>query len=97
MDTFENGDVSYSCGRAKTEVFKYDEVMPGFRARSSAHTIRKRFVWTQTFLYTEKKLSVFVNTLLRVDNQIRFKNATRPHVAFSNRMCGRTSFELRPA
>ena len=28
VENFENGDVSYSCGRAKTEVFKYDDVMP---------------------------------------------------------------------
>ena len=46
---FENGDLSYSCGRAKTEVFKYDDVMPRFGARSSAHTIRKRYVWMQIF------------------------------------------------
>ena len=30
VDTFENGDFSYSCGRAKTEVFKYDDIMPRF-------------------------------------------------------------------
>ena len=52
---FENRDSSHSCGRAKTEVFKYDDVMPRFKARSSAHTIRKRYVWTQIFLNTEKK------------------------------------------
>ena len=57
METFENRDVSYSCGRAKTEVFKHDDVMPRFKARSSAHTIRKRHVWTQIFLkYGEKSL-----------------------------------------
>ena len=80
--TFENGDASYSCGRAKTDVFKYDDVMPMFKARSSAHTIRKRYVWTQIFLNTEKNTSVFENTRLRVDGQIRFKNAT----------CGRRYF-----
>ena len=47
VETFENRDVSYSCGRAKTEVFKYDDALPRFRARSSVHTIRKRFVWAQ--------------------------------------------------
>ena len=59
MTIFENEDVSYSRGRAKTEVFKYDDVMPRFLARSSAHAIRKRYVWTQTFFkYGEKNLSV---------------------------------------
>ena len=55
VESFENGDSSYSCGRAKTEVFKHDDIMPRFKARSSAHTIRKRHVWTQIFLNTEKK------------------------------------------
>ena len=55
VESFENGDLSYSCGQAKTEVFKYDYVMPRFKARSSAHTIRKRYMWTQIFLNTEKK------------------------------------------
>ena len=82
MESFENGDSLYSCGRAKTEAFKYDDVMPRFKARSSAHTIRKRYVWTQMFLNTEKKTSVFENTRLRVNGQIRFKNAT----------CGRRLF-----
>ena len=59
MEIFENGDLSYSRGRAKTEVFKHDDVMPRFKARSSAHTIRKRFVWMQIFLNTEKKKSPF--------------------------------------
>ena len=82
VENFKNGDSSYSCGRVKTEVFKCDDVMPRFKARSSAHAIRKRYVWTQSFLNTEKKTSVFENTLLRVDGQIRFKKAT----------CGRRSF-----
>ena len=73
VEIFENGDSSYSCGRAKTEGFKYDDVMPRFKACSSAHTIRKRHVWTQTFLNTEKKISVFENTSIRVDGQTRFK------------------------
>ena len=30
VESFENGDSSYSSGRAKTEVFKYDDVMPRF-------------------------------------------------------------------
>ena len=57
VESFENGDSSYSyaCGRLKTEVFKYHDVMPRFKARSSAHTIRKRYVWTQIFLNMEKK------------------------------------------
>ena len=49
VESFENGDSAYSCGGAKTEVFKYDDVMPWFKARSSAHTTRKRYVWTQIF------------------------------------------------
>ena len=84
MESFENGDSLYSCGRAKTEAFKYDDVMPRFMPRSSAHTIRKRYVWTQIFLSTEKKSSVFENTRLRVDGQIRFKNATYGHRLFLN-------------
>ena len=55
MEIFENGKSSYSHGRAKKEVFKHDDVMPRFKARSSAHTIQKRFVWMQIFLNTEKK------------------------------------------
>ena len=82
VESFENGDSSHSCGRAKTEAFKYDDVMPRFKARSSAHTIRKRYVWTQIFLNTEKRTSVFENTRLRMDGEIRFKNAT----------CGRRLF-----
>ena len=81
-EIFKNGDSSYSCGRVKTEFFKYDDVMPRFKTRSSAHTIRKRYVWMQLFLNTEKKSSIFENTRLCVDGQIRFKNAT----------CGRRFF-----
>ena len=61
----------------KTEVFKYDDVMSRFKARSSAHTIRKRYTCGRRFFkYGEKKISLFKNTRLRVDDQIRFKNAT---------------------
>ena len=63
----ENVDVLYSCGRAKTGVFKYDDVMPRFQARSSAHKIRKRYVWTQIFLIRRKNLHYIENTQLRVD------------------------------
>ena len=36
VDSFENGsDLSYSCGWAKTEVFKYDDVVSRFQAPSS--------------------------------------------------------------
>ena len=55
VETFENGDSLYPCGRTKTEVFKYDDVIPRFDVHSSAHTIRKRYVWLQIFLNTEKK------------------------------------------
>ena len=68
MQSFENGDSSYSCGRAKTEVFKYD-VMPGFRTYNP-----KRYVWTQIFLNTKKKISVFENTRLRVDEGLESKS-----------------------
>ena len=57
VEIFENGDLSYSCGRAKTEVFKYDDVMPRFEARSSARMVRKCFVWTLIFLNTEEKVT----------------------------------------
>ena len=49
VESTENRVASYSCGRAKTEVFKYDDDMPRFTTRSSAHTIRKRYVWMQIF------------------------------------------------
>ena len=83
VESFENGDSSYSCGRAKMEVFKYDDIMLRFKGRSSAHTIRKRYMWTQIFFkIRRKKITVFENTRIRVDGQIRFKNAT----------CGRRFF-----
>ena len=44
---FENGDLSHSCGRAKTQIFKYDDVMPRLQACSAVLTIRKRYAWTQ--------------------------------------------------
>ena len=28
VESFESGDLPYSCGRATTEVFKYDDVLP---------------------------------------------------------------------
>ena len=58
--------------------------MSRFNAHSSAHSIRKRYVWTQMFLNTEKKTSVFENTRLRVDSQIRFNNATCGYSLFLN-------------
>ena len=56
VKSFENGDSSYSCGRGKTEVSKYDDIITRFVARSSPHTIRKRCEWTQIFLNTKKTL-----------------------------------------
>ena len=56
--------------------------MPRFKIRSSAYTIQNRYASTQIFIDMEKKISVFENTRLRVDGQIRFKNAT----------CGRSFF-----
>ena len=43
--------------RIRVDGRKHDDVMPSFtEARFSAHTIRKRYVWTQIFLNTEKNL-----------------------------------------
>ena len=50
--------------------------MPRFEACTSAHTIQKRYLWMRIFLNTEENVSVFQNTRLRVDGQIRFENAT---------------------
>ena len=61
----------------RPEVYKYVDIMPRFKARSSARTIRKRYVWTQIFLNTAKKVSVFENTRLCVDGQLQFKNAIK--------------------
>ena len=79
METFENGDLLCECGRAKTEVFKYDDVLPKFQARYSPHTIRKRYVCPDTdfFLKTEKRISIFEHSTGRcLDGQIRFENVT---------------------
>ena len=62
VEIFENGNLSYSC-----EVFNYDDVMPEFVNATRG----RRF-----FFNTEEKVSVFENTRLRVDIQIRFENAT---------------------
>ena len=77
---FEN----VTCGR---RFLKYGEKNLRFRKYPAtcgwSNTIQKRYVWTQIFfLNTEEKVSVFENTRLRVDGQIRFKNAT----------CGRRFF-----
>ena len=56
-DSWNRRFIEYSCERVKTEVFKYDDVMPRFKARSSAHTIRKHYVWTLiVFKYGGKNL-----------------------------------------
>ena len=63
MEVFEKEELSrYSCGRAKTEVFNYDGVMPEFRAYDSK-TLRRD---ADIFKYGEEN-SVFENTRLRVD------------------------------
>ena len=74
MESLENGDSSYSCGRVKTEVFKYDDLI-----RFENATCGRRF-----FLNMEKETSVFENTRLRVDGQIRFKNVTCGRSLFLN-------------
>ena len=63
VQSFENGDSSYSCERAKTEVFKYDDIMPRFKACSSAHMIQKCYVWMQIFLNVRRKKPPFSNIL----------------------------------
>ena len=62
METFENGDSSYSYGGGKTEVFEYDDAMPRFKAHPSAHTIQKRCVDADFFLNTGEKISVLEST-----------------------------------
>ena len=57
MEIFEIGHVSYSCGRANKEVFKYDDIMSILQARSSCER-------------GKKKISVFNNARLRVDGKI---------------------------
>ena len=38
METFENGDSSYSYGGGKTEVFEYDDAMPTILDKKSWNT-----------------------------------------------------------
>ena len=77
VESFENGDSSYSCGRVKTEVFKYDDVMSRIKARCSLfrkYDLKTLGVETDFFQCGGKKTSVFENTRLRVGCQIQFKN-----------------------
>ena len=76
VETFENGDLSYLCGRANTEVFKYNDVL-----HRLPH-IRFDNATCGCIFNTEKRISFIENTRLRVDGQIRFENAT----------CGRRFF-----
>ena len=64
--------------------------MPMFKARSSAPTIRKRHV--EIFLNTEENISIFENTRLRVDGQVRFK-ALRVDADFFK--CGRKNLRFQ--
>ena len=84
MESFEIGDVSYSCGRAKTEVFKYVDVIPRFKAWSIAHTIRKRFRkypatcgWSNTIQIT---LRVDADFFLNTEEKISVCENTRLRV-----------------
>ena len=61
VETFENGNLSYLCGWAKTEVFKYDDVMPRFWARSSAHGDSKN---ADLFKYYDGREGSLPNTSL---------------------------------
>ena len=58
MEIFENGDVLYLCGRAKTEVFKYDDVMEclGSRALLRTYDSKTLRVDADFFTYGEKNL-----------------------------------------
>ena len=69
MESFVNEDSLYSCGRPKTEVFKYDDVMLRFNTRSSAHTIRKGYMWSQIQFKYGEKISGFENTRLSVNGR----------------------------
>ena len=71
--------------------------MPKFKACSSAHTIRKRYVWMQIFLNTKEKPSIFENTRLRVDGEIRFKNPTCGRRLFLNTEGKNLHFRKYPA
>ena len=55
MESFENGDSSYSCGRVKTEAFKYDDVMPRFRLALSHIRFENAACGRRFFLNAEKK------------------------------------------
>ena len=68
VETFENGDLTYSSGRANTEVFNYDDIMPRFQARSSAQFRFERRI----FISIRRKVSVFENTRQRVDGASEF-------------------------
>ena len=53
MEIFENGDSSYSRGRAKTEVIKYDDVQGSLYRTYDSKTLR---VDADFFKYGEKNL-----------------------------------------
>ena len=52
--------------RTKGQKRRFSNTMTSCLGFSSAHTIRKRFVWTQIFLNTKEKTFVFENTRLYV-------------------------------
>ena len=56
MEIFENGDSSYSRGRAKTEVFKYDDVMPGFKLALPHIRFENVMCGRRFFKYEKKSL-----------------------------------------
>ena len=53
VESFENRDSSYLCGQAKMEAFKYNVVMPRFKARSSTHMI---VVFENTLLFVNGQI-----------------------------------------
>ena len=48
------------------------------------YTIQKRYVWTQIFLNTDEKISVFQNIRLRVDEALEINDFTAFSLAKKN-------------
>ena len=77
METFENGDVSYSCGRAKTEVFKH--ALQGWRLlKTGMHRIR-----------ADGRKRRFSNAM----TSCLGSRLALPHIRFEDAMCRRKFFK----
>ena len=78
MEIFENGDLSYLCGRAKIEVLKYDDVMPRFQACLRTYDLKTVRVDADIFKYGGKSLRFEkYPATVHVDGQIRFETSVR--------------------